>query len=82
MKLESPFLKTALLVLGEGEYENKLSYARFEELKTIIATCSKMFYVLGKSGKSIDDCKEFLADFEEGDSVEEMLNTLLKEGEE
>lgn len=73
MKIESPFIKAALIVLSEGDYENKMTHARFEGLKNIIAMGIKSFYLLGKRGLDISSCKEFLADFDEGATLDELL---------
>ncbi len=72
-KLESPFIKATLLVLEEGEYGHKLTHTKFEELKNTIATCVKAFYLMGKKGFEIDDCKKFMLEFDGDGTIEDLL---------
>lgn len=72
-KVESVFNKAAVLVLEEGEYENKMTHAKYEELKSCIATCLKSFYLLGIKGFDVEECKEFLTMLGDENSIDEML---------
>lgn len=77
MKIERIFNRASLLVLGELEYEKKLTHDKFEDIQRLIAKCVKLFYVLGTSGRKIEDCKKLLDEFDASATVDEILEKVV-----